>query len=124
MAKKKKKTKTRKSEKRINLEKIPYAITKLYKEYKKQKESDHLREIKLEERVMTKLLIQENKKLKLREDNIEKEEAKLRLIEEELKQKEKELKLKDEDQRNRDKDLRLKDADLRRKDFDQSKKDK
>ena len=50
---------------RINLEKIPYAITKLYKEYKKQKESEHLREIKLEERGTTKRLLQENKKLKL-----------------------------------------------------------
>ena len=37
MAKKKKKTKTRKSEKGISLEKIPYTITKFYKGYKKRK---------------------------------------------------------------------------------------
>ena len=83
MIKKKKKIKTKKNKKRINLEKIPYAITKFYKEYKKQKESKHLREIKLEEKGKTKQLIQENRKLKLREDNIEKEETKLKLIEEE-----------------------------------------
>ena len=124
MTKKNKKNKTKKVQKGISLEKIPYTITKFYKEYKKEKEIEHLKKIKLKERGETKRIIQENKKLGLREDNIEKEKDRLKLIEEEVKQKDKELKLKDEEQRNKDNDLRLKDADLRRKDFDLIRKDK
>ena len=82
MAKKKKNKKVKKA---TGLEKIPFKITNFYKEYKKQKEIEHLRKIKIEEREEAKRLVQENKKLSLKEDNIKKEEDRLKRIEEELK---------------------------------------
>ncbi len=88
MTKKNKKTKNKKVKKAAGLEKIPYKITSFYKKYKKQKEIDHLRKIKIHEREESKRLVQENKKLSLKEDNVKKEEERLRLIEEELKKKE------------------------------------
>ena len=88
MSKKKKIKKKKRTTNAFNLEKLPSTIGKFYQSYKKQKEVDALRKIKLQEREETKNIFQEKKKLSLRTDKIKKEEERLRLKEEELKQKE------------------------------------
>ncbi len=87
MSKKKKIKKKNITTNKFTLKKIPSKISKFYQSYKKQKEVDYLRKIKLREREETKNILQEKKELSLRTDKIKKEEERLRLKEEELKQK-------------------------------------
>ena len=91
MAKKKKIRRKKKTADPLSLEKLPSTLSKFYQSYKKQKEIDDLRKIKLQEREEAKNIVQEKKKLSSRTEKIEKEEERLRLKEEELKQKENEI---------------------------------
>ena len=61
MPKKKKIKRKKKTTDAISLEKLPSTISKFYQSYKKQKEVDYLRKIKLQEREETKNILQEKK---------------------------------------------------------------
>ena len=62
MYKKKKIKKKKRTTDALALEKLPSTISKFYQSYKKQKEVDYLRKIKLQEREETKNILQEKKK--------------------------------------------------------------
>jgi len=61
MPKKKKIKKKKRTTNPLTLEKLPSTISKFYQSYKKQKEVDYLRKIKLQEREETKNILQEKK---------------------------------------------------------------
>jgi len=72
MPKKKKIKRRKKTADPLSLEKLPSTLSKFYQSYKKQKEINDLRKIKLQEREEAKNIVQEKKKLSSRTEKLKK----------------------------------------------------
>ena len=72
------------------------SISNAYSTYKKKQDQRKIEEIKLKKLAENNKVIQERKELRLKEDQLKKDQDKLYLREESIKNKEKELKLKEE----------------------------